>query len=609
MKGLDLRKLKKVSSDDKMTIFKHEMGHEIKIAHRGLSPKMMEELKGIPMHGKAQKMAAGGYPQKMAEGDEPNPQPNLSPDDNSPKPQAPVNIYVGGQQGQPQQSAPVPAQSAPGASNAVPPTTMGANPNSSVDESIDPNSAEAPAPDSDQSLSGDQSGAQPSAPSQVPPPPVSQPPTAAHILMQPLSAGATVDHLNDETAKLQGDYNNGVITPKTYSDLFAKNSDGTPRGALGKIGMLFGLMVGGAGSGLAHQQNALLGMMDKEIDRDLEAQKHTKTNQYNALTLAENHYKDEVAKHLTQQQGALTAAQTAQINANLPLLANNLAKSNMELAVEQEALRKAGYTLPNTPIGQASRAAVGNMSSAIRAQQLQRNQRVAQQIEANGQQVQQQSQSSPMGDYITTPDDDATYKALGFLPEKVMPSNQKDVFTKQYLNAKNVEQKMPELEATFNEMRKKETLGGNLSERISPHALAGVGAGLGAIAGESAGVAAAPYTGGLSLPAGHAAAIGLGSLGAAAGEASGQGIKTGLRAIGGQQQTDYETAEAKFEKLLASMLANTPITDTARGELVHKFKPTWMDTDRSAANKLQKMKEAVIDAQDRSALTSSRPKK
>lgn len=65
----------------------------------------------------------------------------------------------------------------------------------------------------------------------------------------------------------------GAIHPKSYHDLYAD------KGTLGKIGTIFGLMLSGAGSGLTHQPNALLGMMDKEIERDFEAQKAKKANQ------------------------------------------------------------------------------------------------------------------------------------------------------------------------------------------------------------------------------------------------------------------------------------------------------------------------------------------
>jgi hypothetical protein len=53
---LDLSKFKKVKSDEKHTVVKHPNGHEIKIAHKGLAPEHLKELKSMPMH----KYADGG---------------------------------------------------------------------------------------------------------------------------------------------------------------------------------------------------------------------------------------------------------------------------------------------------------------------------------------------------------------------------------------------------------------------------------------------------------------------------------------------------------------------------------------------------------------------
>lgn len=73
------------------------------------------------------------------------------------------------------------------------------------------------------------------------------------------------------------------ITPQTYATMFADKS------TLGKIGSLFGLMLSGAGSGLAHQSNALLDMMNKVIDNDLNAQKSNVSNAQNFLNLTYAH--------------------------------------------------------------------------------------------------------------------------------------------------------------------------------------------------------------------------------------------------------------------------------------------------------------------------------
>lgn len=78
-------------------------------------------------------------------------------------------------------------------------------------------------------------------------------------------------------AKLEQDLGDGKIHPQTMSDMWHN------KGTLSKIGSLFGLMLSGAGSGLAHQDNAYLKMMDNQIARDLNAQQHSIENKQSIL--------------------------------------------------------------------------------------------------------------------------------------------------------------------------------------------------------------------------------------------------------------------------------------------------------------------------------------
>lgn len=104
----------------------------------------------------------------------------------------------------------------------------------------------------------------------------------------------------EDLVKYNTDLASGAITPETYSSLYAKKD------TLGKIGTIFGLLVSGAGSGLTHQPNALLDMMNKEIERDLQAQRATKESARNFLSLeAENRMKN--AQTQGQQIGNVTS--------------------------------------------------------------------------------------------------------------------------------------------------------------------------------------------------------------------------------------------------------------------------------------------------------------
>ena len=108
-----------------------------------------------------------------------------------------------------------------------------------------------------------------------------------------------------------GDLTEGHITPKTYSDLFAKNSDGSEKSFLGKMGTFFGLLLSGAGSGLAHQPNMVMGMMNNEISNDLDAQKASATNQ-------QNFYRLNLQHQLQKAQIKTNAYKTAMDAAKVP---------------------------------------------------------------------------------------------------------------------------------------------------------------------------------------------------------------------------------------------------------------------------------------------------
>lgn len=300
MSALDFSQFKKIGADKNCTTLRHKDGHDLKIMHKALNAKSQKQLEEMPVHeadggsiakptgspGSAPEQDASPYDQTFAngwknikqavagkahggevqhfvEGGEAQ-----SPDG----PQSPaqgVNIYVGGGN-QPQQGQP-----------AAPPPPL-------------PEQPKIPAPQ-----------VQAPPPAQTPQTPMAQPPAESSDLqttdfqapqnvqdslnqpspMQSMQqkfaqdrAGAN-EYLKQEDDKYEQDLANGHITPKTYQDLFHDKS--TP----GKIGTLLGLLVSGAGSGLAHQQNAVMGMMDKVINNDLQGQIQSKQNAQNFLRL------------------------------------------------------------------------------------------------------------------------------------------------------------------------------------------------------------------------------------------------------------------------------------------------------------------------------------
>lgn len=154
---------------------------------------------------------------------------------------------------------------------------------------------------------------------------VSPQPVAPQAAPQPVPAAQQPEqqmsefdqHKNDvaqqifpEAQAFKTDLDNGHIQAKTYKELFHDKS------TLGKIGTLFGLLVGGAGSGLSGQPNMLMGMMDKEIERDLDAQKTSSANKQNFLKINQQNTLNKAQANLTQAQADLQSNALARVQMN-----------------------------------------------------------------------------------------------------------------------------------------------------------------------------------------------------------------------------------------------------------------------------------------------------
>jgi len=204
------------------------------------------------------------------------------------------------------------------------------------------------------------------------------------------------DHAQQETqdlmnhdAAIQSDINAGHIKPETYADLFEK------RDTLGKIGTIFGLMVGGMGSGLAKQPNMLMEMMNKEIQNDLAAQQHSAENRNNLLRINQNALTAKAGAnlsqaeanaktwalsnmqanrlmldHLFQQRSKLPdgSPQAAQFDQAMAILAPMVDKENASIAAKY-ALASAisRYGLGNGGSGQGARPAPSKKQTGAKA--------------------------------------------------------------------------------------------------------------------------------------------------------------------------------------------------------------------------------------------------
>lgn len=170
------------------------------------------------------------------------------------------------------------------------------------------------------------------------------------------------DHYSNEDKAWQNDLNNGHITPKTYESLFADKS--TP----GKIGTLFGLLVGGIGAGLTHSENPIIAQMDKVISNDIEAQKMSKQNAHNFLRLSEEHDKNQADISLMGKQGKLTEAQARLADTQASIASQAATRMKMNRVV----LHKLAQTVQSLPMGspqrQQAEQQLAMLSSSVDAQ-------------------------------------------------------------------------------------------------------------------------------------------------------------------------------------------------------------------------------------------------
>ena len=369
---INFSKLKKISQDKDHAVFQHDDGHSVKVALAALSPKMRGQLAEMECE-EPEKMKKGGNvssAQRETTPYAPNAAPpvvgmakggvahyadgtdDVSQDDSNDKP--PVNININ--PGQP----PLPnggleGQAADAAVKANPGTqaTTGFNPNApqqplqvepispeeqqqaAIDQEPLQQAAKQP-PTANADMENEPDNSKPSDPNAPPPDQAQQP--QQQLTPEQEYAKAHNDfkqqHLQQyaqEDAAFQHDLENGHITPETYQSMFHDKS------TLGKVGTIFGLLMSGAGSGLSHQPNALLGMMDNVIKNDLAAQIQSKQNAQNYLR--------------TNQNAILTKAHAGKLDADSALQAYALTKMQMN----RTALHDQTQNVSKLPVGSPER--------------------------------------------------------------------------------------------------------------------------------------------------------------------------------------------------------------------------------------------------------------
>lgn len=327
---MNLKNFKKVHEDEEKAILRNDRGHEIRVAKKGLSEKHRKDLDNLKLH------AADGtdtIDQALNAQDELKQQ-ALDQYDTQQAEQAPATP--------PQSIAPQPAAPQEARQPAASPAPVAEQP--------------LPAPSLQQMVAQKR-------PEQV---------------REEAKQKYIADHASDmgiQDAKWGQDLENGHVDAKTYSQLFAEKS------TLGKIGTIFGLMLEGIGSGMTHQPSQALQMMNNVVQQDLEAQKTSKGNAQNYMTLSYQHELQKAQKGLAEAQTQGVDAETALKNAQLEAFyrANGGARNKSSIAALQ-SLQDQVNKFPNGPDKLKAQQLLDGIKKANAQQILQTNHKIATQM-------------------------------------------------------------------------------------------------------------------------------------------------------------------------------------------------------------------------------------
>jgi len=164
--------------------------------------------------------------------------------------------------------------------------------------------------------------------------------------------------LNEDQAWAK-DLQDGHINPTTYKEMFGKKD------TLGKIGTAFGLLISGAGSGLAHQPNAVMEMMKQELQNDMDAQKHSKVNAQNFLRMNQAHQLNQSTIRTQAANNQLTKAQALQALVDTQIKANALHQIQMNRTVFHDLTTKAAALPPGSPQRQQADNVLATLYGAV----------------------------------------------------------------------------------------------------------------------------------------------------------------------------------------------------------------------------------------------------
>lgn len=416
---------------------------------------------------------------------------------------------------------------------------------------------------------------------------------AAYDPTQQLAPRSISQQMRADHDALAQDLALGHVTPKTYKDLYA-NQD-----TLGKIGTMFGLLAGGLGSGLTGQPNAMLKMMDKAIERDLDAQKTSATNRQNFYKIRMQKYlndaqiresgarakKDELSNQATewglQKAGVirgkggklmLSPAAERQVRAE--------AKGDMFATAAHDLETKLAGMSPSSPM-------YAPMVSAL--QEIKRN--IASQNEAGYADAEKARQAEedahdpiakitgiprskvPLPEVSTLLSDDADQKIMGLSAAAASSPMYKETFgplLEQYNAAKQTDAVLKDLPATFQDLARLR----NWSQRII-QPLAGALPGVAGLAGAALASESNPMGG------------------AYMGEGIGAGAAQAVKALSGTEQNRlYDAAVSK----LGGIIMGAKIPNLGHEEAMrwaHQYAPVAGDSQQAVDWKLTQLADKI----------------
>lgn len=560
---MDFRDWKKISEDKKSCVLEHPKGHKLTVAIKGLSSIHREQLKRL-------KMKDGGEVKHYAQGTDP-----VVSSDNTTSTDQPngTNITINAAPAVTPQS---PEQNLPPMATAVNPATQMAR--QPVQTTV-PNPVQG---ESDVSGGG-----------QVNPAAINrnlEKSAQAQRDVDIAQAKADAQNVNQYGQALgnlqqydQNKFNDMAAHTQAFAEYNAKNPINEKHyvenmGAAGKTATALGIMIGGLGTPFGGH-NVAYDYLNKQIDRDIEGQKSRADQQKTIYGAYKDLYGEgreaSAAAKATMLDIYNNKAKNIALKLGTPRAWANYLKFNADTLSEKQKTLKEGAVPINSLPG----------ANGSTSQSPENNERAPQSETARK-------------DRILSPDAQKKYDWSMSPYNNVQSPEEKASIQKEYKDAFQVDKALDQIDELFPELQKKATLGGFLANKVNPTTIGGI-AGMGA---EALGALAAPETGGASLLAAVPAAAGA----AGAGYAIGSGLKTGLRAMGGQQETQYETARDALRTIISSALGASGQTPSAIGEIADEFIPTKFDSDETAQNKLTKLKQKIVSIAKTATLKSKK---